>query len=67
MSDYPIVRRRRGEFFPHGGKRNSERHWNDESDRLNQRRLRIDPLRDGHDPGEHPNKPPSPKKPDIPI
>lgn len=69
MSEYPIVRKRSGEFFPHGGTRRSETHWNDETDSLNKRRLRIDPLKDGFDPGENPERPqgPAPKKPDIPI
>jgi len=67
MSDSPIVRRRRNVFFPHGGNRNYEKHWNSTSNPLNKRRFRVDPLKDGHDPGENPVNPPSPNKPDIPI
>ena len=68
-SSYPIERKPRREFFPHGGDRNSERHWNDVGDPLNRRRFRSDPLKDGFDPGEDPVNPsgPNPKKPDIPI
>jgi len=69
MSDYPIVRKRRGDFFPHGGNRRSEQHVNDTADPLNKRRFRSDPLKDGFDSQEDPMRPegPSPKKPDIPI
>lgn len=70
MSDYPIVKKRSDVFFPHGGNRHSETHWNDTDNKLNRRRFRADPLKDGHDaPGEDPTKidGPPPKKPDIPI
>lgn len=64
-----IRKKNKREFFPHGGNRRSERHWNDASNVLNRRRLRIDPLKDGYDSGEDPTKEkgPDPKKPDIPI
>lgn len=67
---YPIVRKPSGRFFPHGGDRRSETHWNDVSNKGNRRRLRIDPLKDGHDaPDEDPIRidGPAPKKPDLPI
>lgn len=70
MSDYPIVKKRSGVFFPHGGNRRSETHWNDPNNKLNRRRFRVDPLKDGHDvPDEDPTKVdgPPPNKPDIPI
>lgn len=65
----PIVKSPRGRFFPHGGGRRSERHQNDHNNKLNRRRLRIDPLKDGYDAGEDPTKVngPKPKIPDIPI
>lgn len=66
--DGVIVRKRRHEFFPHGGRRTSERHWNSTDNKLNRRRFRVDPLADGHDPGENPcDAPDIEKKPNIPI
>jgi hypothetical protein len=69
MSDYPIIRKRRNVFFPHGGSRRAEMHVNDIDDPLNKRRFRADPLKDGFDSQENPirREGPSPKKPDIPI
>ena len=67
--DGVIIKRNKREFFPHGGDRRSETHWNDTRNRLNRRRFRSDPLKDGWDPGENPIKKrgPRPKKPNIPI
>lgn len=67
--DYPIEKKPRNTFFPHGGNRRSEKHWNDSKNLLNRRRLRSDPLKDGYDLPENPLNPngPTPKTPDIPI
>ena len=64
-----IFRKPKKRFFPHGGDRRSEQHWNDVDDSLNRRRFRADPLKDGYDLPEDPTKKdgPDPKKPDIPI
>jgi hypothetical protein len=68
MSDV-IIKKPSGEFFPHKGDRRSEKHWNDPGNRLNRRRFRVDPLKDGYDSGEDPTREdgPAPKKPEIPI
>lgn len=66
----PIVRKPKNRFFPHGGNRNSERHWNDLGNPLNDRRLHgTDPKRDGYDPDENPlvDNPDGPVKSDIPV
>jgi hypothetical protein len=68
--DYPIIRKKRSEFFPHRGNRNSERHWNDHTNPLNIRRHHgTDPLKDGFDPQENPIRRVGPrtKKSNIPI
>jgi len=66
---YPVIRKPTGEFFPHGGNRSSEKHWNDTRSRFNRRRFRADPLKDGWDSQEDPVRKdgPDPNKPDIPI
>jgi len=64
---YPIIKKPRGRFFPHGGDR---RTWNDIEDPLNNRRMRTDPLKDGYDPpDEDPivEDGPAINTPDIPI
>ena len=70
MSNDDIIRKKdKRKFFPHGGNRRSETHWNDTRNKFNKRRFRSDPLKDGYDPGEDPTKinGPKPKKPKIPI
>lgn len=65
-----IVKEKRKKFFPHGGGRNSETHWNDHENPLNRRRHHgTDPLKDGYDPGEDPLDPYVEEEPDsdIPI
>jgi len=64
-----IVKTPQGQFFPHKGNKRSEKHWNDPANKLNRRRFRVDPLKDGYDAGEDPlqTKGPDPKKSDIPI
>lgn len=53
-SNYVIIKEDKDEFFPHGGDRRSEVHWNDTRNKLNTRRFRVDPLKDGWDPQEDP-------------
>lgn len=70
MSCYSIVKKRRNEFFPNGGNRNSQKFKNDHTLPENRRRLRnTDPLKPGFDPGDDPcsegNR--EKKKSDIPI
>lgn len=49
-----VIKKPRGEFFPHGGNRRSEEVWNDHEDPSNRRRHHgTDPLKDGYDPGEN--------------
>lgn len=70
-NDGPIIRKPRSAFFPHGGNRNSEKHWNDKDNPMNRRRHHgTDPLRDGFDPGDNPlvdNPDGKPKDSGIPI
>jgi len=57
--------------FPHGGGRGSELYVNDHELEENNRRMRVDPLKDGYDPDriEDPRKEiiPSKKPDDFPI
>jgi hypothetical protein len=70
MSNDPIVRRKRSEFFPNGGSRNSQKFVNDHTLPENRRRHHgTDPLKPGHDPGDDPfsNGDSEKVKSDIPI
>lgn len=67
---YPIIRKRKSEFFPGGGSRTSQKIINDVKDELvNKRRFHgTDPLKDGFDPQENPLRRRVPRrKSDIPI
>lgn len=67
--NYPIIRKKKKDFFPLGGDRRSQTFVNDPCLPENRRRMRVDPLRDGWDPGEDPVRRARrrPNDSDIPI
>ena len=60
--DYPTARRRKRSAFPLGGDRRSQVFMNDPCLPENRRRMRVDPLVDGWDPGEDPSKRARPRR-----